>query len=195
MKDLIAARLETGRPLHFEVEDVSAARARVASARASATGTGARRSSSSCDVVAGCDGFHGICRDSIPDGALSVFSRDYPFGWLGILGAGRAVERGADLLPGTSAASRSTACASPQLTRLYLQCAPRRGRRGVAGRADLGGAARAARPRRLDAPRGPDPREGRHRDAELRRRADAARPALPRGRRGAHRAADRARRG
>jgi len=38
-----------------------------------------------CEFVAGCDGFHGVCRNSIPDGALRTFERVYPFGWLGIL--------------------------------------------------------------------------------------------------------------
>jgi len=37
------------------------------------------------DFVAGCDGFHGTCRPSLPDGALSVYEREYPFAWLGIL--------------------------------------------------------------------------------------------------------------
>lgn len=38
-----------------------------------------------CDYIAGCDGFHGVCRTCIPDTVLSVFERVYPFGWLGIL--------------------------------------------------------------------------------------------------------------
>ena len=38
-----------------------------------------------CDVIAGCDGFHGVCRESVPAGALREFTREYPYGWLGIL--------------------------------------------------------------------------------------------------------------
>ena len=38
-----------------------------------------------CDFVAGCDGFHGVARQSVPANELSVFERTYPFGWLGIL--------------------------------------------------------------------------------------------------------------
>ena len=38
-----------------------------------------------CDFIAGCDGFHGICRPSFPEGALTFYDREYPFGWLGIL--------------------------------------------------------------------------------------------------------------
>lgn len=38
-----------------------------------------------CDFIAGCDGFHGICRASVPSGAIREFERVYPFGWLGVL--------------------------------------------------------------------------------------------------------------
>jgi p-hydroxybenzoate 3-monooxygenase len=38
-----------------------------------------------CDFIAGCDGFHGVSRASVPDAALKIFEREYPFGWLGIL--------------------------------------------------------------------------------------------------------------
>jgi p-hydroxybenzoate 3-monooxygenase len=38
-----------------------------------------------CDFIAGCDGYHGICRASVPNGALRTFERVYPFGWLGVL--------------------------------------------------------------------------------------------------------------
>ena len=38
-----------------------------------------------CDVIAGCDGFHGVSRDSIPAGVLTTYEREYPFAWLGIL--------------------------------------------------------------------------------------------------------------
>jgi p-hydroxybenzoate 3-monooxygenase len=76
-----------------------------------------------CDIIAGCDGFHGVCRPSIPAGVLRVFERDYPFGWLGILAEAPpsteenvyvSHERGFALL----------AMRSPTLSRLYLQCAP-----------------------------------------------------------------------
>jgi p-hydroxybenzoate 3-monooxygenase len=38
-----------------------------------------------CDYIAGCDGFHGVCRQSIPTGVLKTYERVYPFGWLGVL--------------------------------------------------------------------------------------------------------------
>jgi p-hydroxybenzoate 3-monooxygenase len=38
-----------------------------------------------CDFIAGCDGFHGVCRASVPRGAITEFEKVYPFGWLGLL--------------------------------------------------------------------------------------------------------------
>ena len=76
-----------------------------------------------CEVIAGCDGFHGICRPSVPAGVLSEFSREYPFGWLGILAEVAPSndelvyahhERGFALL----------SLRSPELSRLYVQCRP-----------------------------------------------------------------------
>ena len=74
-------------------------------------------------MIAGCDGFHGVCRPSIPDGVLSSFSRDYPYGWLGILAAVAPSsdelvyahhDRGFALL----------SLRSPEVSRLYVQCRP-----------------------------------------------------------------------
>jgi p-hydroxybenzoate 3-monooxygenase len=48
-------------------------------------GHAGRRYELNCDFIAGCDGYHGVCRRSIPPGAVSSFERVYPFGWLGIL--------------------------------------------------------------------------------------------------------------
>src|SRR3712207_549131 len=84
VKDLIAARLEAGGDLRFEVKDVSVhgldgARPTIRFRQDGKT------EELICDVIAGCDGFHGVCRPSIPDGVLSVFERVYPFAWLGIL--------------------------------------------------------------------------------------------------------------
>ena len=38
-----------------------------------------------CDFIAGCDGYHGVCRQSVPADAIETFERAYPFGWLGII--------------------------------------------------------------------------------------------------------------
>jgi len=76
-----------------------------------------------CDFIAGCDGFHGVCRPSMPAGALKVYDRVYPFGWLGILAEVAPSsdeliyaynERGFALLT----------MRTPEISRLYLQCKP-----------------------------------------------------------------------
>jgi p-hydroxybenzoate 3-monooxygenase len=122
VKDLIAARLADGDPLLFEVSDVSVHGFDGESPRVRFRHRGEEQELE-CDVIAGCDGFHGVCRESIPAGVLTVYERDYPFGWLGILAA---VAPSSDEL---IYASHDRGFAlhslrSPQLSRLYLQCAP-----------------------------------------------------------------------
>jgi p-hydroxybenzoate 3-monooxygenase len=84
VKDLIAARLESNLPLHFEVDSVrvDGLESERPVIHYTHRGTAQRLE---CDVIAGCDGFHGVCRPSIPAGVLKSFDREYPFGWLGIL--------------------------------------------------------------------------------------------------------------
>ncbi len=122
VKDLIEARLATGRPLLFEVEDVSVHELESERPRIRFRHDGAQHELD-CDVIAGCDGFHGVCRPSVPAGVLREFSREYPFGWLGILAQAPASsdeliysahERGFSLL----------SLRTPELARLYLQCRP-----------------------------------------------------------------------
>jgi p-hydroxybenzoate 3-monooxygenase len=122
VKDLIEARLSTGRPLLFEAEgvtlhDLNGERPRIVYVREGA------EQALECDVVAGCDGFHGVSRASVPAGVLRTFAREYPYGWLGILATVAPSndeliyahhERGFALL----------SMRSPELSRLYLQCAP-----------------------------------------------------------------------
>jgi p-hydroxybenzoate 3-monooxygenase len=85
IKDLVAARLEAGLPIIFEAENVSVHdfdSGKKPSIRFRSAG---EAQEIQCDFIAGCDGFHGICRPSIPSGVLTEFDREYPFGWLGIL--------------------------------------------------------------------------------------------------------------
>src|SRR5215203_4755835 len=86
VKDLIAARLESALPLLFEVEDVRVDHVDTERPRLRFRHEG-REQELECDVVAGCDGFHGVCRDAIPGDVLRTFDRDSPFGWLGIVAA------------------------------------------------------------------------------------------------------------
>jgi p-hydroxybenzoate 3-monooxygenase len=112
VKDLIAARLASGLPLEFdrEVTEVDPDRGVIRW----------QGGELECDVIAGCDGFHGVSRASIPEGILRTVERDYPFGWLGILAQVEPSmdelvynhhERGFALL----------SLRSPQLSRYYLQ--------------------------------------------------------------------------
>jgi p-hydroxybenzoate 3-monooxygenase len=122
VKDLIAARLGTGRPLLFEASDVAVSDLDTDRPRVTFAHDGTAQELE-CDVIAGCDGFHGVCRPSIPAGVLTEFSREYPFGWLGILAA---VAPSIDELV-YSAHERGFALLSlrgPELSRYYIQCAP-----------------------------------------------------------------------
>ena len=122
VKDLIAARLQDGGDLRFEVSDVTLhdlERDRPC-IRFSHEGS---EHELRCDVVAGCDGFHGISRPTVPEGTLRIYEREYPFAWLGIL---------AEVAPSSEELiychhDRGFALhsmRSPTVTRLYLQCAP-----------------------------------------------------------------------
>jgi p-hydroxybenzoate 3-monooxygenase len=122
VKDLVAARLDRDEPLLFEAETVGVSGLETERPSIRFRHEGAERTLA-CDVVAGCDGFHGICRGSIPQGHLTVSERQYPFAWLGVL---------ADVAPSSEELvyayhDRGFALhsmRSPTLTRLYLQCAP-----------------------------------------------------------------------
>jgi p-hydroxybenzoate 3-monooxygenase len=121
-KDLINARLAAGGQIVFQAEDVSVHgfdgdRPKISFRQAG------RRRELACDFIAGCDGFHGVCRESVPEGALTTHERVYPFAWLGMLVEAPPVcdeliyayhERGFALF-----SMRSRA-----LSRLYVQCAP-----------------------------------------------------------------------
>lgn len=122
VKDYIAAREASGHPLHFEVSDVSITdvETNAPKVRFQKGGFGHEIV---CDFVAGCDGFHGICRWVIPEGLLHTYEKVYPFAWLGILAA--AAPSSGELVYALH--ERGFALASmrsPQVTRLYLQCSP-----------------------------------------------------------------------
>jgi p-hydroxybenzoate 3-monooxygenase len=122
VKDLIEARRATGAPLLFEIPDVSVHALETSRPRITFSECGRPRELT-CDFIAGCDGFHGTCRASIPPAAFQTFERIYPFGWLGILAA--APPASDELV--YSRHDRGFALfsmRSPTITRLYLQCAP-----------------------------------------------------------------------
>jgi p-hydroxybenzoate 3-monooxygenase len=122
VKDLIAARLETGAPLHFETEDVSLHDVETDRPSVRFRHDGADQVLE-CDVIAGCDGFHGVSRRTMPQDRLQVFEREYPFAWLGILA--EAPPSSEELV--YTRHERGFALASlrsPELARLYIQVRP-----------------------------------------------------------------------
>jgi p-hydroxybenzoate 3-monooxygenase len=119
VKDLIAIRLARGDPLLFEVDGVALHDLDGGRPRITYRHEGAEHELV-CDLIAGCDGFHGVSRSAIPEGVLRSSEREYPFGWLGIL---------ADVAPSCEElvyANHERGFAllslrSPTLSRLYLQ--------------------------------------------------------------------------
>ena len=122
VKDLIKARLDANAPLFFEVKNTSIHDLETATPKIRFTKDG-KEEEIIGDFIAGCDGFHGICRPTIPAGVLKFYDRVYPFGWLGILAESKPPseeliychhERGFALF----------SMRTPEITRLYLQCEP-----------------------------------------------------------------------
>jgi p-hydroxybenzoate 3-monooxygenase len=120
VKDLVVQRLADGGPLLFEVDGVSVHDVKTDKPKIRFTHEG-KSQEITCDFIAGCDGYHGICRPSIPEGVLNVFERDYPFGWLGILSESPPPDH--DLIYSyTDDGFALYTMRSPVLARLYLQC-------------------------------------------------------------------------
>lgn len=123
VRDLLDARAATGRPLLFGVSDVRLHDVDSPSPRVGFRDADGAVQEVVCDLIAGCDGFHGVCRPSIPASRSQVFERTYPFAWLGVLAEAQPSsewlvyslhERGFALF----------SMRSPSVTRLYLQVPP-----------------------------------------------------------------------
>ena len=121
VKDLMEARLETGRPLYYEVDDVSVHDFDTEKPRVLYKHDGSEHEFT-CDFIAGCDGFHGICRPALGD-AATIYDRTYPFGWLGILAE---AEPSSDALVYTyhERGFALFSMRSEKITRLYFQVPP-----------------------------------------------------------------------
>jgi p-hydroxybenzoate 3-monooxygenase len=123
VKDLIAARLAAGAAIEFEITDTEVADLETGRPVLRYTSADGVRHEVICDAIAGCDGFHGICRPAIPAARQTVSEREYPYAWLGIL---------AQVPPSTDELiyahhPRGFALHSlrtPQISRLYLQVPP-----------------------------------------------------------------------
>jgi p-hydroxybenzoate 3-monooxygenase len=119
VKDLIARRLADGGDLRFEVSDVAIDGVADAPVISYTDAQGARQELR-CDVVAGCDGFHGISRGTFEPEA---FDREYPYAWLGILAKAAPTQH--ELAYANHANGFALySMRSPEITRLYLQVPP-----------------------------------------------------------------------
>ncbi len=123
VKDLIARRLADGGALEFGVSGTAVAGLDTARPVLSYTTAGGDRRELVCDAIAGCDGFHGICRPAIPADLLTVRDRAYPYAWLGIT---------AEVPPSTDELIYNHhregfalhTMRTPQVSRFYLQVRP-----------------------------------------------------------------------
>ena len=116
VKDLVAARLEAGGDMRFEVEGVRLEGVDGPEPRLVWPG-----GAIACDFIAGCDGYHGVSRASIPAGALTLFHREFPYAWLGLLAEAPPFQD--ELVYARHEAGFALfSMRSPELTRAYVQC-------------------------------------------------------------------------
>ena len=122
VKDCVAARLDQGGRILFNVKD--ARLLNVSSDQPAIHFTHEdEQVEVQCDFIAGCDGFHGVSRASIPATLQRVYTRSYPFGWLGILM--QAPPSAKELIYAYHKQGFAlVSTRSPQLQRMYIQCDP-----------------------------------------------------------------------
>ncbi|GAC1435302.1 MAG: 4-hydroxybenzoate 3-monooxygenase [Ktedonobacteraceae bacterium] len=122
LKDFIAARLQQGGQLLFNVKDVQLSD--ISSGQPHIRFVHEHEQNElQCDFIAGCDGYHGVSRSSIPASVQRVFGRSYPFGWLGILM--QAPPSARELIYAYSERGFAlVSTRSPELQRMYIQCDP-----------------------------------------------------------------------
>lgn len=121
-KDLIEARISDGAELIFQAENVVPHDIASDRPRVTFTKDGVE-TILTCDYIAGCDGFHGVCRSRLPDSALTIFERVYPFAWLGILA--EAAPPSEELIYAHHENGFALfSMRGPTVSRNYLQCRP-----------------------------------------------------------------------
>ena len=119
-RDLMDARAAAGASTVYDAADVSVHDFDTDHPRVRFRATG-RPARWSCDYIAGCDGFHGVCRQSVPAEAIQQFERVYPFGWLGVLSDTPPVSH--ELIYVNSARGFALcSMRSPSRSRYYVQC-------------------------------------------------------------------------
>jgi p-hydroxybenzoate 3-monooxygenase len=123
VKDLIAARLAAGGALEFEVTHTEVADLETDRPVLRYTSADGVRHEVTCDAIAGCDGFHGICRPAIPAARQTAVEREYSYAWLGILA--RVPPSTDELIYAHHPRGFALhSLRSPQVSRLYLQAPP-----------------------------------------------------------------------
>lgn len=123
VQDLIALREDKGGPLRFEASDIRIEGLEDTHQTIRYRHNGIEETLT-CNAVAGCDGFHGISRSFIPDGTLQLFSRSYPFAWLGILADAPPATTGELIYAHHPNGFALHTFRSNQVSRLYLQVRP-----------------------------------------------------------------------
>jgi len=120
-RDLMQARAAAGLPMVYEAQDVAIAGWEGDSPVVRYRQDGVEHTVH-CDFIAGCDGYHGVCRASLPAGAATAYEKTYPFGWLGILAD---VPPASEELVYANHERGFALCSqrSPTRSRYYVQCA------------------------------------------------------------------------
>jgi p-hydroxybenzoate 3-monooxygenase len=120
VKDLVAAHEAKGYPVEFEVSGVAPHDLTTENPYLTYRDADGVARRLDCEVIAGCDGFHGVSRPTIPAGRLKLFDRAYPFAWLGVLA--RTPPSHEELIYTHSERGFALhSMRSPEITRLYLQ--------------------------------------------------------------------------
>jgi p-hydroxybenzoate 3-monooxygenase len=120
-RDLMQARAAAGLPTVYEAADVQLHDFDGAHPRVSFRQGGEAREIE-CDFIAGCDGFHGVCRASVPRSAITEFERVYPFGWLGVLADVPPVSPHAIVYGNSERGFSLCSMRSMTRSRYYVQC-------------------------------------------------------------------------
>jgi p-hydroxybenzoate 3-monooxygenase len=119
-RDLMEGRAKMGAPTIYSAHDVIPHDISGNAPRVTYQANG-KSEEITCDFIAGCDGFHGVSRQSVPPGAIATFERVYPFGWLGILSDTPPVSQELIYVRHPSGFALCS-MRSPTRSRYYIQC-------------------------------------------------------------------------
>ncbi|MDO9436500.1 4-hydroxybenzoate 3-monooxygenase [Hydrogenophaga sp.] len=120
-RDLMDARSATGLPTVYEAGDVEVLGYDGSSPKVRYQKDG-QTHEIECDFIAGCDGFHGVCRASVPKESITEYEKVYPFGWLGILADVPPVSPHAIVYANSERGFALCSMRSPTRSRYYVQC-------------------------------------------------------------------------